>query len=166
MNYIGGLVQDCSISISNALEILLFCAKPSIWIVIFTAEKMPVILFYLYRFRDKSKVNNIPVVSPLLCSLYRYNFTVMALVITIISVNIDSVSIYLRRPYTIIGSGAHFTNELCLHNRNIFKNQFGYHFECIDPMRSQFSHTTESRLSWHVQNCHVIGSHLSLSNKM
>ena len=82
---------------------------------------MPVILFYLYRFRDKSKVNNIPVVSPLLCSLYRYNFTVMALVITIISVNIDSVSIYLRRPYTIIGSMAHFTNELCLHNRIFLK---------------------------------------------
>ena len=30
-NHIDGLVQDCSISIANALEIPQFCAKPSIW---------------------------------------------------------------------------------------------------------------------------------------
>ena len=29
-SYIGGLVQDCSISIANALEILQSCTKPSI----------------------------------------------------------------------------------------------------------------------------------------
>ena len=29
--YIDGLVQDCSISIANALEILQSCIKPSIW---------------------------------------------------------------------------------------------------------------------------------------
>ena len=30
-NSIDGLVQDCRISISNALEILQSCTKPSIW---------------------------------------------------------------------------------------------------------------------------------------
>ena len=30
-DYLEGLVQDCSISIANALEILQFCTKPSIW---------------------------------------------------------------------------------------------------------------------------------------
>ena len=29
--YIDGLVQDCSISITNELEILQFCTKPSIY---------------------------------------------------------------------------------------------------------------------------------------
>ena len=29
--HIDGLVQDCSISIANALELLQSCAKPSIW---------------------------------------------------------------------------------------------------------------------------------------
>ena len=29
--HIDGLVQDCSISIANALEILQSCIKPSIW---------------------------------------------------------------------------------------------------------------------------------------
>ena len=31
MQYINGLVQDCSISIANAMEILQSCTKPSIW---------------------------------------------------------------------------------------------------------------------------------------
>ena len=34
--YIGGLVQDCSNSIANALELLQSCSKPSIY---FTSPK-------------------------------------------------------------------------------------------------------------------------------
>ena len=30
-DYIDGLVQDCRNSIANALELLQYCAKPSIW---------------------------------------------------------------------------------------------------------------------------------------
>ena len=30
-NYIDGLVQDCSISIANTLELLQSCTEPSVW---------------------------------------------------------------------------------------------------------------------------------------
>ena len=38
--HIDGLVQDCSISIANALELLQSCTKPSIW-PIFLMEVIP-----------------------------------------------------------------------------------------------------------------------------
>ena len=31
--HIGGLVQDCSNSIANALELLQSCTKPSLWFI-------------------------------------------------------------------------------------------------------------------------------------
>ena len=54
--------------------------------------------------------------------------------------------------------GAHFTKKLWAHNPNLVKTQVAFPSLIMFWSCHNFAHATTAQLSWHVQNCDMIGA--------